>query len=130
MPTTEVSDTEDEDKQQQQQPQPHSKYSEHSKVSKVSSNGTKSKLSAADETSNGHGINKLTEIIQEFRNFLTGAKFCAECSALRAEVSSLISELELYQSSVPDAMTSPTTTSSKRRKQLKNLANELGNVGF
>ena len=117
MPTTEVSDTEDEDKQNQQ-----SKYSEHSKMSKVS-NVTRTKV---DDISNGSSINKLTEIIQEFRNVLTGAKFCVECSALRSEVSSLISELELYQSSMPT--TSATLTANKKKKHLKNLANELGNV--
>jgi hypothetical protein len=114
-----VSDTDDEDKQQQQQ----YKYSDHSKTNKVT-NVTKFNV-VADETKSGNSNNKLTEIIQEFRNFLTGAKFCAECSILRCEVSSLINELEFYQSSIPSIST--TLKFNKRRKHLKNLANELGN---
>lgn len=118
MPTTEVSDTEDEDKHQQ-------KYSDHSRIIKVI-NITRNKPTVDEQSSNGNSINKLTEIIQEFRNFLTGAKFCAECAVIRTEVSSLISELELYQSSVPTNQA--TLVTNKKKKQLRNLANELGTV--
>lgn len=86
-------------------------------------------------------INRLGEIIQEFRNFLTSAKFCVECATMRTEVSSLISELELYQSSVPLSLTvtksttkstssQTVSTSNKTRKHLKTLAKELGNKLF
>lgn len=104
IPTTEVSDTEDEEK--------------------IHSRGPKIKKP--------QGLNKLNEIIQEFRNFMTSAKFCTECATLRNEVSSLISELELYQSSVPMLLQVTENNSGgrgggKRKKPLKNLANELGN---
>lgn len=117
MPTT--SDTEDEDKQ--------SKYPGHSKSSKADDSETEScRVDLVDGVAGGE-INKLTEIIQEFRDLLTRAKFCAECSVLRAEVSSLISELELYRSSVPTrAVASAASTPSKKRRHRKNLANELG----
>ncbi|OXU25716.1 hypothetical protein TSAR_014405 [Trichomalopsis sarcophagae] len=115
MPTTEISDTEDEDKH-------HQKYSDHSRTIKVI-NVTRSKPSVDEQSSNGNSINKLTEIIQEFRNFLTGAKFCVECAVIRTEVSSLISELELYQSSVP--ANQATLATNNKKKQLRNLANEL-----
>ncbi|XP_058793217.1 blastoderm-specific protein 25D [Phymastichus coffea] len=115
MPTTEVSDTEDEDKQQSKLP------ADQSKINKTS-DMMRNRINFED-SSNGNSINKLTEIIQEFRNFLTSAKFCAECSILRNEVSCLISELELYQSSVP--VNTPLPAPNKKKKQLRNLANEL-----
>lgn len=115
MPTTEVSDTEDEDKQQ-------SKPADHTKVDKAV-DATRNRINL-DDGSNGSSINKLTEIIQEFRNFLTSAKFCTDCSVLRTEVSNLISELELYQSSMPMSASLPPF--NKKKKHLRNLANELG----
>ncbi|KAJ8667270.1 hypothetical protein QAD02_008932 [Eretmocerus hayati] len=127
MPTTEVSDTEDEDKSQQQQPK-RSKCPSRSK-SKGDNHESKRSKSVPNESdcaggsagdANGSNVNKLSETVQEFRNILTSAKFCSDCSRFRDEVSSLISELELYQSSFK-----PSPGQEKRRRPVKNLANEL-----
>ncbi|XP_023245896.1 myosin heavy chain, skeletal muscle, adult [Copidosoma floridanum] len=119
--TSMPSDTEDEEK----------RCSDHSKMNKTTNDTAtittpqgKPSLENSSHSSAG-SINKLSEIIQEFRNFLTSAKFCAECAILRTEVSSLISELELYQSSVPPSIKSTAAQTTRRRKHLKTLDVEL-----
>ncbi|XP_014234040.1 blastoderm-specific protein 25D [Trichogramma pretiosum] len=79
---------------------------------------TKAKSTKESQTTNTN--EKLGDIIKDLNGLLIRTNFCNECDQVRSNIISLVEQLEQYRSS----QLSP----GRRRKQVRDLANELANT--